>query len=87
MDSNAVIVKESKELDLLKKKMIGFEEDLLKIKSFNLSKIKQKTSVEDRLQDSGSLIKKSCDICESNFIKNCEFEKHMKEDHETAEIS
>jgi hypothetical protein len=81
-----IVVKENNELSEVKKKVISLEVDLLSIKSRNLSGTARQNS-KRRSQQVLVEAKKSCQFCASTFQKNCDLEKHVKEEHESAEMN
>ena len=85
LDADGIVVKENYELSDMKKKVISLEVDLLSMKSQNLKGKTQQNS-ERRSEQVLVEAKKSCQFCASTFQKNCDLEKHVKEEHESAEM-
>ena len=83
LDKNGVIVKENNEFNHLKKKITNLEIEMLGLKPLNRYKSQQDEN-GTRLTSENPLKKarKTCDLCENTFVKNCDLELHMKEVHE-----
>ena len=85
LDKDGIVVKENKELSDIKKKLISLEYDILGMKSRNSAGSIQQNS-ERRSQHVVAEAKKSCQFCARTFVKNSDLERHVKEEHESAEL-
>ena len=84
LDKDGVVVKENSEFNSMKKKMISLEVDVLGMKSKHFSETQQ--SSVDRITQH-VLPKKSCEFCASTFSRNCDLEKHVKEEHGSVQMN
>ena len=77
LDQNGVIVKESNETEILRKKVLGIEFDVDDLKKSSTRKHK-----ENAKPLSPKLYVKKCTDCDETFTKNSDFEVHMIDKHE-----
>ena len=77
LDQNGVIVKESNETEILRKKVLGIEFDVDDLKKSSTRKLKENTKPL-----SPKLYVKKCTDCDETFTKNSDFEVHMIDKHE-----
>ena len=78
LDENGIVIKESLEVDNLKKKVIGIELEVSGLKRTRQEHLSNTVSVispKSRM--------KKCELCDKRFSKNVEFENHMVEKHDT----
>ena len=74
-------MKENDELDSLKRKLIGVEIELLKLKPLNES-IHQKEVKNNKSDPTQNFKSKHCKLCNLTFVQNCDLDRHIKEMHE-----
>ena len=75
-NKNGTILQESKEIDILKKKITSLEIDIEAVKKLPQSKPQQEEENEVP-----KLRVKSCDDCGMTFTNNCELESHIEKIH------
>ena len=79
LDANGVIVKESGEIKVLKKKLIDLETE---IDGLKLRKTRNETSDKSGKEVVAKGIEKKCNACDLTFKTNSDFENHMVETHD-----
>ena len=79
-DTNGVIVKETAEIKVLKKKFVELETEINRLKLHKSRRTQNETSSEpDKVPSKG--FEQKYNICDQTFKANSDFEKHMVESH------
>ena len=82
MDEHGAIIKESSEIDAIKKRIVGIEIESNSLKST----LKAKKTEESQSRSKPPPKPKICEECGEQFTRNCDFETHLLSHHKEKQF-